>query len=170
MEVLERIMVETPDANSGENDSPRDATAQTTGLPFVVRLLVVTFLGAVVAGGTVALGIGTAIGLDIDDKLKLAILGLLAYAVVPTIGVMVAALLLATWTRRLARALFLAIFAIGYVILGFATFRPSRNNLAFDALATEYVLHWAIVGAIGIPTAWLIGKLALLRKNHRSLR
>jgi hypothetical protein len=155
-------MVETPDANSGETDHLRGTRPERSVLRFIVHLLAATFLGAAIAGGTIALGVW--IGRHIDDKLILAAQDVL-YALIPGAIVIVAGFALGAWWRQFARMLFLAVFAIGYTIIGVTTFHPSSEKLRFNDLVAEYIVHWAIVGAVAIPAAWLIGRLAIWKRK-----
>ena len=137
-------------------DDVAGTKAQRGFIVSVARLVAVGILGSVVAGGTIALGIW--IGLRLDEKHFLLMAGLLSYAVIPAIGVFVAGAIVALWTERLPKGLFLTVFAIAYVIIGVGTFTPSAPNLPFNDLAAEYIVHWAVVGAVMTPGAWLVGK------------
>ena len=137
--------------------------AQRRFLASFARVIAVGCLGSAVAGGTIALGIW--IGLRLDEKHFLLMAGLLSYAVIPAIGVFMAGAIVALWTERLPKGLFLTVFAIAYVIIGVGTFTPSAPNLPFNDLAAEYIVHWAVVGAVMIPGAWLIGKFGRTRSR-----
>jgi hypothetical protein len=98
-------------------------------------------------------------GFDDRALLKICLL-------IPAIGVgavAVVAIVAVICTGRLTRGLFLGVIAFAYSSIGIATFDPWAENLRFNDLAAEYIVHWTIVGAVMIPAAWLIGKLARAR-------
>jgi hypothetical protein len=157
---MEGIMVETPDANSPNIDSPRGTSRYRTAFRLAGGVLTAVCLGAVIGGATIAFGVW--IGRHIGDKVDLARLDVTSDVIIVA---MVAAFAFATWSRQLPRVLFLAVFAVGYTIIGVTTFHPSSEKLRFNDLVAEYIVHWAIVGAVAIPVAWLIGKLAVWKRK-----
>jgi hypothetical protein len=92
-----------------------------------------------------------------------------ALTVIIGIGAVLGIVIIALSRWNNARPLFLALFAATYLIIGLMTFRPGAEWLSINQFTTKSMIHWAIVGGISVPAAWLVGRAvkAELRRRKR---